>query len=79
MVIKCVVCQSRVAEVPWDEVLEFIRWLDRTGELPICFQCADRAITNLYVQHGSGMSEWERKQTDLSFRPDRDVEGKKPG
>jgi len=50
MKVKCVVCHAVVASMTVREAMLYIAWLEREGTVPVCFECSERAVANLYLQ-----------------------------
>lgn len=77
MIIKCVICGAGVADVPLDEVVEFIRWLEKMGEIPVCFVCADRMITNLWLRFRSEIKGEALAEADRALQSNSDSGGER--
>lgn len=48
--VLCILCSKVVADMGIEESMAYILWLRREGTVPVCFDCSDRAIGNLYVR-----------------------------
>lgn len=57
MKINCVVCKKPKLDVSLRELLAFVQWLEMEHTIPVCIECTDREIANLFLAAYAALSQ----------------------
>lgn len=76
MKINCVVCKKPRLDVSLREVLAFVQWLEKEHIIPVCTECTDRELSNLFLvayaalKQGAQEEEQEREGGEQKLKAD---------
>lgn len=56
MKINCVVCKEPKLDISLSELLSFVKWLEKEHTIPVCLECTDREIANLFLTAYASLS-----------------------